>query len=315
MPKSVRSRIVETVAAELSKIRAGARIPGMPPGSEETFRSTVRTVTRALSADMGPEDYPAVFITDPSVSYRHILADVKAAQMRLFVSGALYDYSRKAVEELDRLIDDVSLVLSLNPTWGGLAWRTRMLALDASTEVEEPAAAFSILLEVDFPEFSAGAAEGGAVIPPRPVDVAGMSRSEQILGRLFNAFLDIPEIAWVEIPDVWPPPPEQMRRTQCPGVWFREIEELFDYRASQHAMKIKNVAILHADFEPDREAFPSCVDRAAARLKNVLGKYADLEGSVLTVDIRSIRSGRSEYPVALVDADIMIRYYQSWLES
>lgn len=310
--KSNKTRIIESIEKALRGIREGARIPGALNGGY-TFSTSPRTVTRRLS-EVSSSSYPLIIIADPTVSYKNLLSDVQLCTLRVWISGALYDYDDKSIALLDQMSDDVRMVLTADPQWGGLARRSRLMSWDGSTEIEEPSAAFVFFYEVDFVECLDVASES-TVISPLPVGQSGMYLAESISNSLYNAFASIGGIASVSGADVWPVPPEQITRRQCPGVWFQEQDETFQYTASDHALKLLNVSILHVDVDTDPRTFGSSVDRASARIKNVVGKYGDLDGLVTNIDLRSIRTNRSEFPVILADADITIRYYQSVEES
>lgn len=309
-----RTRIVQAIEAGLKEIRAGRPVPGQAPSPDPLlFQASVKMVSRTLN-DPGPNGTPALFITDPTVYYRHLLQDVKHCTMRMFISGITTDYTPKALEQMDMLYDDVEAVLTYNQKWGGLVRRSRIVSADVSVEVGEPDAGFTFVYEVDFVETNA-IPRNPSVLDPLPVEQPGQPWMSTVTHSLHNAFLDLEEVSHVEISDLWPIPPEQLSRSQCPGVWFTHQTESFQYHASRLATKTASYAVLLVDVQEDARLFRRAVDTWGARLKDCLGRHADLEGRVLTVDLQAIRGVRSDFPVVMIEADLLVRYMQSFEEN
>lgn len=318
---STQSKIIESIVSTVKKIREGNKIPGLPEGSSERYAISVNTVERSLSNDLAKDKYPALFVTNPSVYYRHLLSDVSICTMRFYVAGVLYNYSQTSTKDVgsvvrnDRLREAVHLTLTANSTWGDNAIRGRVLSCDVYTETEEEGSGFVFTCEADFIEYSDSVPDKDNLLPlPVDVTVCGSSRLE-ILNALYNCFLDTENISHVERATTWPVPPEIIFQKNCPGIWFRDSQEYYNYLGSRQADKNVAVNVLYAAVDFDAGTFANSVDVHVARIKDVLGRHADLEDRVLTVDIRAIRTNRSEYPVILLDVELAVRYIQSWEES
>lgn len=316
--KSIATQIVEALVSSLKQISKGKKIPWLPAGSEQTFNVTPQTITRRLSDIQTPDQMPALYVSSGRNRYRHLLSDVMVASMEIFVAAMVYK-DQDPTGLLDSVSDDVLAVISSNPTWNGLARRTRIKANDATSEQEEPSGGSSFDLEIDFIEISAMApASYDLKELPAGTDtepIAGQSKTEQVWNALYNAFLTVQDIVWVERASIWPIPPEEIPRAKTSGIWFKDQNEEYTYVGSQQAEKRPSVSVLYVGVDTNPATFPRSVDQHVARMKDVLGRYADLEGRVSTIDIRSIRSNRSEFPVVIVDADLAILYVESWLSA
>lgn len=314
--KSVGADIVLAVEQAMKRIKKGAKVPWLPDGMPQTFSVSPVTVTRALS-DLVTEKYPVIIMAAPQTRFRHLLADITSNTMEMFVTGIVADFKRESIELLDGLSSDVYGAITLNTTWDGLALRTRVVRQERNTEIEEPQAAFSYVLEIDYIERDREWQRSGYSLDPLPAGtdenpLPGQSKTAQVIAALLNAFQTIPEVAWVEYAKQWPPPMEQIPRVKTPGVWFREQQESYEYLGSRLADKRNTVLVMYVAVCPEGEDFQTFVGRHIARIKDVFGRYADLADRVLTIDLKAVRPGRSEWPVAVLDVEIEIRYVSSF---
>lgn len=318
---STQLSIIETVCNALKKIRQGDKIPGLPEGSAERFSITVKTVERSLHSNLAKDKYPAVFVANPTIYYRHVLSDVAICTMRYFIGGVLYQMAQSStsntgsITDLDRLSASVRAVLMANPTWSGKSLRSRIVSSDSYTETEEEPQGMVYVCETDFVEFLDQVPNSYALIR-LPVDLPDCGSSRlQILNSLYNAFLDTEGIAFVERSKEWPIRPESISRQQTPGIWFHAPNEEYVYGGSRNTDKTISISVLSAALDFDLSTFAQSIDVHVARIKDVLGRHADLEDRVLTVDIKAIRTERSEYPIILLDVELAVRYIQSYEES
>jgi hypothetical protein len=330
MPKSVRTQIIEAMEAGLWKIKAGQAVPNLATGSNHKFLSTVRSVNRAMFS-VNEDKYPALFLVDPAESGRHMMADILQQTMKINVAGAIKvnkkdgtgsNPYKNAVEKLDDLVDDTRALLVSDPTWGGLARRSRIPELSADASTDDTSVAFGALYEVDYIEVVDDGSDSAVELPtPLPADsVENLPATTQpwglsIINALFNAFLTIPGIVWVEKAKNWPIPLEQISARYTPGVWFKDVTESYQYQASRDTKKFLYVTGQLLAVDTNLATFTTTIDTWVAALKNCLGTYADLGGRVATVDITAIRPERSEYPVVVIELDLTIMYVQSFLIS
>jgi len=325
MPKSVRTQIIEAIEAALWKIKAGNLVPNLAVGSPHKFLSTVRSVQRAMY-EVSADKIPVLYLVDPTETGRHLLADVLQQTLRVTVAGYVeaspnHESGRTGkslVEQLDNLIDDTRAVLVSNPHWNGLSRRSRLLQLEAETSVDEPHLAFSAVYEVDYVEAVDTGAGTTIVLPdalptyqasPYPLPIP---QGENVLNALFNAFLSIPDLVWVERPLIWPLPVEQVSARYTPAVFFHETNETYQYNGSTDTKKLVSVTAALLAVNTDVDTFDNAIDSWVAALKNCLSTYADLNGIVATVDLLALRTGRCEYPVVNIELDLQIMYIQSF---
>jgi hypothetical protein len=323
MPKSTRTLIIEAVEAGLSKIKAGNPIPNL--GGDRRFLSTVRSVNRSMFG-VADDKFPALFVVDPVETSRHLLADVLQQTIQLTVAGEVKVSKRdtgrnpvqNAVQQLDNLVDDTRAVLVSDPTWGGLSRRTRLPRLEADTSTDDESLAFAALCEIDYIE-AVDTGAGTVVLVPDAQVVDPLSGpytqpyGETVMNALFNAYLTIPGLKWVERAKNWPLQLEQVSARYTPGVWFHETNENYEYDGSTDTKKRVFVTTVLLAVDTSLDTFPASIDTWVAALKNCLGTYADLGGRVLTVDILAIRTEHSEFPVVNIELDLQIMYVQSFL--
>jgi hypothetical protein len=327
MPKSKRTQIIEKVASSLTRIKAGNAVPNLTNGGSHTFLSTARSVNRAMS-ELNADKFPALFVVDPIETGRHLLADVLQQTLQVTVAGEVHSQDvgsaplKNSVEQLDDLLDDTRAVLVSDPSWGGLARRSRIPRLEADTSTDDHAVAFAASYEIDYIEVVDDGSGSAIILPlPLPVDSPGapgpytQPYGETVYNALFNAFLHIPNLKWVERARNWPMPLEQVSARFTPGIWFHESNEQYQYNGSTDTKKLEFVTALLLAVDTTLATFPASIDHWVAALKDCLGTYADLGGTVLTVDLLSIRTERSEFPVVAIELDLQIMYLQSFLTS
>jgi hypothetical protein len=330
MPKSVRTQIVEAVAGNLTKIKAGNPVPNLSDGHK--FLGTVRSVNRALVA-LNDDEFPALFVVDPVETGRHLLADVLQQTLQMTIAGIVRTTKNAtgrrpdphSVTVLDNLIDDTRSVLANDPTVGGLARRTRIPRLEANTSTDVDSLAFDTTFEVDYIELVDTGADSSIVLPEALLaDPASnfltptMPWGETVLNSLFNAFRTIPGIVWVERARNWPIPLEQISARYTPGIWFKDVTESYQYGGSTDTKKISAISCVLLAVETDLDSYPSpAVDNWVAALKNCVGAKpnADLGGRIATMDIQAIRTERCEYPLVAIELDLQLMYMQSFAVS
>jgi hypothetical protein len=288
-------------------------------GNEHRFLSTVRSVNRRVAA-LNDDQKPAVYVVDPVETGRHLLADVLTQTMQLTVAGLITAPQHKnktplkhIVTQLDDLIDDTRAVLVSDPQWGGLARKARLIRLEADTSIDFENVAFGAVYEVDYVEM-VDTGQGTAVLLPQPLpaDPASMPFGQVVVNTLFNTYLNVPGLAWVERPSIWPLPLEQVSARYTPGIWFRETGETFTYNGSTDTKKQVTVSTVLLAVEPDEAQYDATLDQCVAALKNCMGDYADLGGIIATWDLQSLRTDKSEYPVILIELDSQLMYIQTF---
>jgi hypothetical protein len=319
--KTQQTRLNEAIVAGLKGIGANKAIPG----KQGTFNTSVTTVTRA-SNDPGNDKFPYLYFSSATLTSRHLLADIRQATMKGSVIGLIYANLKSgnptpAADLIDGLRDDTSAVLTLDPKWGGLARRTRIISESHSPEVEEPQAAFVTEFEIDFIEMNL---DNAPATPAPGFNANGqielsvstsLSLREQSLNRFWNSMFNTTGVVWVEMPTIWPMPYEQIPQTHTPGVFFKDTGETFEYRGSTATFKIINISLVILVVESDETNFVSTQEGWVATIKQQLGNAttADLGGIINTVDIKEIRSDKSEYPLVHLEFDLAIRYVQSFV--
>jgi hypothetical protein len=312
--KTKATRILETIASEISLIREGDRIPGFSPNSDIRFNSTVRTVLRTLS-DVPLDRLPAVHIVEGDQNYRHVIADVLNVTLNIHIGGTLHSNgdgngTPTATEMMRSLQDDLQTLITANPTWDGLAGATRITHSARDTDLAEPDAAFILSLEVDYVE--APPAEEDPVMLSRLPEDDTVSFKECILNGFYNALIQTPEIAFVQRSAAGINPADVARK-QTPGIFFFASDENYQYHGSTDTSKRISLSLILVAVEIDPLKYIASIDLWETRVKNVLGNNADLGGKVLTIDVNSIRTSRSEFPVVFVEADVQLLYVQSFL--
>jgi hypothetical protein len=326
MPKSMRTQIIEKVVGSLEKIQAGHQVPNLTTGGAHRFLSSVRSVNRRV-AGINDDQKPALYVVDPVESGRHLLADILAQTMQLTVAGLITSVQHKnatplknIIGMLDDLVDDTRAVLVSDPQWGGLARKSRLTRVEADSSVDGNCgtAAFGALYEIDYIE-TVDSGEGTLIRLPDPLPVdqtmASMPYGGAVMNAMFNAYLTIPGLVWVERPRIWPLPVEQVSARYTPSVWFHETGETFEYQGSRDTKKQLSMSTVLLAVEPNEDLFDTAIDYWVGALKNCLGSLvgADLQWVVATVDIQSIRTEKCEYPVILIELDSQLMYIQSFV--
>jgi hypothetical protein len=313
--QSFRTQIINAIVQALQGIRAGATVPGQ----SVTYSTQVRGVHRNLQ-DQPKEQLPALFVTDPSVEGKPLLADMYEASMTVFVSGMVYDL-KIPIPRLDLLWDDCLLCIRNNPQWitpnapNGLALRTRVRREEGNTEIEEPYAAFVLQCEVDYIERPSHLVlQTELRVDLRTVDPSSTTW-QQINDTFFNVFCAIPGITWVEQAELWPIPPEQIPLNHTPGIFFQGLTETYQYTGSRDTIKKVSMPVMLLAVDLDPTTWQDSLANWYAQVKLIIGNNSDLGFLVNTIDIQNIQVQRSSYPLIRVDADLIIRYVQPFQQA
>ena len=312
--QSNRAKIIDIFVNDLKQIRKDLKIPKLPVTSKETFNTTVNLVSKSLSQPTD-DQLPALFVLCSSELSRHLLADVTVETMNLYVASHIhsFDDTYTAQDWVSDLLDDVRAVYSANPQFDGYARRSRIMRTDHDTELAEPDASFLVTIEVDYIE-SLEYTDDPVQIPVRSTS-CDLPQATRIMNGFHNALATVQGVATVTNADVWPVPNEQILRRDCPAFIYQATEEQYEYHGSQETTKRISVTLLLVAVEFDFDSYPDAIDSWVAKVKNILGSNADLGFKVNAIDLRSIRTTRSEYPVIYVETDLTIRYMQSFLKA
>jgi hypothetical protein len=93
---------------------------------------------------------------------------------------------------------------------------------------------------------------------------------------------------------------------------LKEQYEEYEYTGSPATKKTIHVEFTTFVLEFVEANFAATTDVWIAKIKQLLGDYADLGGTILSIDLREIASVKSEYPLIQIDTQIDLRYVQSF---